>query len=846
MAYLARYAVIADVRPRITSMMKTFLARASVAAICLGTIASALVAPAHAEPNLDRIVSANPENFTPNVNQGQVNSLVQIGNRIIVGGKFTSVTAAASAGGATVTRNSIFAYNATTGVIDPSFVPNVGTKEVTEVVDAGDGTVFIGGLFANVNGAAKTGNVARINATTGAVVTTFKSPKFNGGIADMQLINDKLYVGGSFTTVAGLPRTLLAALNPTTGADTGSLAVTFSDTWNGGTIGLKHFDISDNGQSLVAVGNFRTVNAESRPQIVKLNVGGTTATLSDWATQRFTTDCATVFDTYLRDVDIDPAGEAFYVAATGAYAGGVYSGTLCDTFSKWDLNATGPGQNPAWINYSGGDTVTQIKATGSVVYVGGHFRWVNNPYASDAIGPGAVERPGLVAVDPRNGLPFTWNPTRDRGVGVWDFMTTSAGLWVGHDTNRTGNEARKRIALFPVAGGKVLPAENTGSLPNDVFLLGQPASVTSGHWVARVNAAGPTLLAGDNGPDWAADTDAAPSAYHGGNTIAAGWGDLPITRGANLPASTPTGLFSTERWSPNDSPAMAWDFPAPSGHQLTVRLYFSNGYSGTEQVGQRTFDVKLDNTVVLDNYDIVADAGDQTGTMKEFTITSDGNVDIDFGHRTENPLINGIEIIDNDVAAPGANANDTVIDRDFTGSTVTNSQTVANGGQTWSNARGAFMIDGTLYTGWVDGTLKARSYNGTTFGAATDVSLNGLTAFSTEVANMTGSFYDKSTGRLYFTQAGDPRLYYRYFLPESRTVGAVRFDGPTSGNGIDFARASGLFVDNGKLYVGDSATGELRSVGWANGQLSGSASVVSGPNVDGNDWRARGTFILAP
>ncbi len=123
--------------------------------------------------------------------------MVQIGNRIIVGGKFTTVTAAASAGGATVTRNGIFAYNATTGVIDPTFVPNVGTKEVTEVVDAGDGTVFIGGLFANVNGAAKTGNVARINATTGAVVTTFKSPKFNAGIADMQLINNKLYVGGS-------------------------------------------------------------------------------------------------------------------------------------------------------------------------------------------------------------------------------------------------------------------------------------------------------------------------------------------------------------------------------------------------------------------------------------------------------------------------------------------------------------------------------------------------------------------------------------------------------------------------------------------------------------------------
>ncbi len=184
---------------------------------------------------------------------------------------------------------------------------------------------------------------------------------------------------------------------------------------------------------------------------------------------------------------------------------------------------------------------------------------------------------------------------------------------------------------------------------------------------------------------------------------------------------------------------MQWNFAAPAGHNLTVRLYFSNGYGGTEQVGQRVFDVNVDDSLVLDNYDIVADAGDQVGTMKEFTITSDGNVDIDFAHAgADNPLINGIEIIDNDVAAPGVGANDTVIDRDFNGTHVASSQSAANGGQTWSNARGAFMIDGTLYTGWADGTFKARTYNGTTFGAATNVNLNGLTDFANELSNING------------------------------------------------------------------------------------------------------------
>jgi hypothetical protein len=120
---------------------------------------------------------------------------------------------------------------------------------VSDVVDAGDGTVYIGGLFGNVNGAAKTAKVARINATTGAVVSTFKSPSPAGGISDMQLSNGRLYIGGAFTAVGGQPRTLLAALNATTGADTNTLAANVTDTWNGGSIGIKHFDISDNGST---------------------------------------------------------------------------------------------------------------------------------------------------------------------------------------------------------------------------------------------------------------------------------------------------------------------------------------------------------------------------------------------------------------------------------------------------------------------------------------------------------------------------------------------------------------------------------------------------------------------
>ena len=646
---------------RVGSMRRRTRLVAGGTALVTAAFVASVALPAHgAEPTHASVVSIDPSNVTPNVNQGKVESMVQIGSRIIAVGKFTSVTAPASAGGATFTRNSIFAFDAATGAIDTAFAPNVGTAEVSEVVDAGDGTVFIGGLFSKVNGVARTGKVARINATTGAVVTTFKSPALNGGLSDMQLVNSKLYISGGFTTVAKQPHTLLAALNPLTGADTNTLDVSFTDTWNGGALGIKHFDISDNGSALVAVGNFRTVNGESRPQIVKLDLTGPTATLSPWATQRYTTNCASVFDTYLRDVDIAPSGTYMAVVATGAQAGGVGSGTLCDTASRWELGPTNEsaGQNPSWVDYSGGDTFTQVKVTGPIIYVGGHFRWMNNPFNADSAGQGAVGRQGLAALDPRNGLPTTWNPGRDRGVGVWEFLPTTAGLWVGHDTNHTGGEIRKRIAFFPLTGGFTMPAENTGSLPGDVYLLGQAG----------------------------------------------------------------------------------------------------NG----------------------------------------------------------------------------------VIDRDYDGITATD-QPAADGGQTWSSARGAVMIDNTLYTGWSDGTLKARTYNGTTFGPAANVNLYGLTDFGNEIPNLTGVFYDKSAGRLYYSLSGQSQLYYRYFTPQSQIVGAVRFNGPANGNGIDFGGTSGMFLTGGNLYVGSSVTGHLNEVQWSNGTISGSAADVSG----GKDWRAKGMFLYA-
>lgn len=119
----------------------------------------------------DRVVSADPANFTPNVLDGSVKAILQVGNTILIGGLFNQIQAAS--GGPVLARRNLAAFDATTGAISTTFVPNPD-GEVTTIIGSGDGTtVYIGGSFNTVTGAASA-STARINATTGARITTFQ------------------------------------------------------------------------------------------------------------------------------------------------------------------------------------------------------------------------------------------------------------------------------------------------------------------------------------------------------------------------------------------------------------------------------------------------------------------------------------------------------------------------------------------------------------------------------------------------------------------------------------------------------------------------------------------------
>lgn len=169
--------------------------------------------------------------------------------------------------------------------------------------------------------------------------------------------------------------------------------------------------------------------------------------------------------------------------------------------------------------------------------------------------------------------------------------------------------------------------------------------------ILRLRANGATLAAtdGDN-PDWVGGMGAgAQSGTHNDVSYAVNTGALSTQnvtgRHSSLPDYVPQALFTNERYDVAASPEMEWTFGLPNGDYL-LRLYLANGFSGTSAVGQRVFDIFVEDQLVQDDLDLVALFGHQTAGMLEYPVTlTDGTLNLLFGHVVENPLVNGIEIL---------------------------------------------------------------------------------------------------------------------------------------------------------------------------------------------------------
>jgi hypothetical protein len=209
----------------------------------------------------------------------------------------------------------------------------------------------------------------------------------------------------------------------------------------------------------------------------------------------------------------------------------------------------------------------------------------------------------------------------------------------------------------------------------------------------------------------------------------------------------------------------------------------------------------------------------------------------------------------------GGTSNSGIVRRSYNGTTTVSAPAaVANPDATaWTNARGGFWVGGTLFYG-LNGALQRRTFDGDAFGSPSlvdpyhdplwDTVVTGGNGpegqtyagvpsnFYGEISGVTGMFY--ASGRLYYTLSGQSGLFWRWFTPDTGTVGADKF---TVSGASGFTNSGGIFASGGSLYMTSRVTGTLSRVNWVNGAPSGSFTTVSGPGIDGVDWRARAVFV---
>jgi beta-glucanase (GH16 family) len=180
----------------------------------------------------------------------------------------------------------------------------------------------------------------------------------------------------------------------------------------------------------------------------------------------------------------------------------------------------------------------------------------------------------------------------------------------------------------------------------------------------------------------------------------------------------PQGVYRTERWAP-------FTYTIPNltpGASFTVRLHFAEtAFAGS---GQRAFNVAINGTTVLTNYDIFADAGAQfKATEKVFTTTADssGKIAVAFTAGTNgaphtNPSVRGIEIIPQGCSAPTTPGS-------FAATAASSSEIDLS----WSASSGPSCGGAITYNVTRNGTQIASGLSGTTF---KDTGLNASTTYT--------------------------------------------------------------------------------------------------------------------
>lgn len=307
------------------------------------------------------------------------------GRQLYAGGDFNAVSGDAAAAG-------FVALDTSDGSIPDKWISanhTVGNGGMVKALALNNDTVFLGGTFTTLGGAARN-RLAAVNATTGALQDW--NPNANGSVNAFALDADeqRLYVGGDFTRIGGVDRNHLAlvATNDATVSD--SWAPNPDDTVH--ALALADRAGANTGELFVG-GDFDEIAGEAQRVQAKVSPAG--SLVNGWKP---------LAQGVVRTMAVSNTGAALYVGGLMTSNGGQARNKLASVLAVSGIPTT-------WAPRvdDGSVRALAVTAEGSRIYVAGDFTKISS-----------VERKGIarLGTDPSDSTawqPDGWQPDLGNG-----------------------------------------------------------------------------------------------------------------------------------------------------------------------------------------------------------------------------------------------------------------------------------------------------------------------------------------------------------------------------------------------------------------------------------------------
>jgi len=306
---------------------------------------------------------------------------------------------------------------------------SVDTNDRVRAIESNERTVWVGGNFTSVRGLARD-RLFAIDAITGVVLDDF-APSANDDVHAVLYHDGWLYVGGEFTTINGLPAVRLVRMNPQTGV----VDPNFRPQPNEEVRALAAY-----GDRLYVVGEFTDIGP---PGQVERHVYAAGVSIGTGAR------VGPIFPLVERNGPDDHAfrvgADVVQVSADGEF---VFIGDRSNEITKWNRL----GGQEIWDRTSNGDIQAMAIDDGSI-YLGTHEGWDFD-----------LDERLLVAIDEFSGATDqVFAPRLDSFWGVRGLAVAEQGLVAVGEFQDIDGVGAERLAIFRPEGG-FSPAPSLESL----------------------------------------------------------------------------------------------------------------------------------------------------------------------------------------------------------------------------------------------------------------------------------------------------------------------------------------------------------------------------------------------